>query len=85
MVDYCVGVVKHSTITTGTYGWVLVNGFCDLKTVANSAVAAADPLTLGADGVHVPVIGTMTAEGHGKAMTATGSAGTFSAYVRCWG
>lgn len=85
MVDVPFGVCKHATLTTGTYGWLLTRGFVDLKSVANSAVAAGSPLTLGADGVSVQAITTMTGQSHGKAMTATGSAGTFGAHVRCFG
>lgn len=85
MVDVAFGVVKHSTLTTATYGWVLTKGFCDLKTIANSSVAAGDPVTLGGDGVSVPAITTMTGQVHGKAVEATASAGVFVAYVRCFG
>lgn len=78
------GVVKHATITTAAYGWLLVRGYCDnLENVmASTAVAAGDLLEPGADGdwaAHGSAVPCA------KAMAATGSAGSFAAYVFCKG
>ena len=49
-VDFLVGVVKHSTITTGTYGWVMTQGFCPVEMEADNSCAAGQILALAADG-----------------------------------
>jgi hypothetical protein len=46
--DYAVGVCKHATLTTGTYGWLLQRGFG--KAYALSALVAGDQVCLGTDG-----------------------------------
>ncbi len=48
--DIGVGVVKHATLTTGTYGWLLVRGFGSAKMGANFSCATGECLVLGADG-----------------------------------
>jgi hypothetical protein len=82
------GVVKHATMATATYGWVLTRGFSDVKSeMASTAIAAGDNLCLADDGqVNVPVsaIGQLGPK-VGFAVQATGSAGTAYAYVKCWG
>lgn len=87
--DMLIGVCKHATLTTGAYGWLLTRGFSNFKTVANSSVAAGDPLFLGADGVFGSEItsggtGVIRNLGGavGKVMTATGSAGTGAAFFK---
>lgn len=49
-VDFLVGVVKHSTLTTGTYGWVMTQGFAPVEMEANNSAAAGQILALAADG-----------------------------------
>jgi hypothetical protein len=39
--DMCFGVVQNATLTTGTYGWVLVDGLATVKLAANSALGAS--------------------------------------------
>jgi hypothetical protein len=48
-IDVPIGVCKHATMATSTYGWLLRKGFGPMQ--AGSAVAAGDMLTVGADGV----------------------------------
>jgi len=48
--DYPVGVCKHATLTTGTYGWLLTRGFSPAKAGPDSGIATGNALTLGADG-----------------------------------
>lgn len=84
MLDHAVGVVKHATLTTGTYGWLLVRGFGPAKAPANSGIAAGQLLVLGADGVWgVKSISTdAPAEVVGKCVVATASAGVADAFFR---
>jgi len=49
-VDMLVGVVKHSTLTTGTYGWMMTRGFAAVEMEANNSAAAGQLLALAADG-----------------------------------
>lgn len=50
-----VGVVKHATLTTATYGWVLTKGFSQIEVAANSTVTGAKFMILAADGAFSPV------------------------------
>jgi len=54
--DFAVGVCKHATLTTATYGWLMVKGFG--PALAGSSLAAADLVCLGADGKWVPKLAT---------------------------
>lgn len=49
--DNCFGVVKHATLTTGTYGWVVTKGFVPLEMHANVSGAVASYYSLGGDGL----------------------------------
>lgn len=82
--DVAVGVVKHATLTTGTYGWLLTKGFGPAKLTADSGCAAGQLLTVGGDGVwSVKSLSTaIPSEVYGKAMTATASAGVCDAYFK---
>lgn len=44
----CYGVVKHATLTTATYGWVLRSGRSNLK--ASNSLTSGLPYVLGTDG-----------------------------------
>jgi hypothetical protein len=81
MADFFVGVVHHATLTTATYGWVVVNGFSKVKAVANTGLTAGDPLTAGGDGRWTPAVSTMTANVQGKCTIATASGGIGEAFV----
>lgn len=49
-VDFLAGVVKHSTLTTGTYGWLMTKGFSAVEMEADNSAAAGQLLALAADG-----------------------------------
>ena len=56
----CVGVVKHAAITSSSYGWVMVKGFCNV-TVASASTADYKGIALGAaSGIFVEASGTST-------------------------
>lgn len=78
--DFAVGVCKHATLTTGTYGWLLTRGFVDSMTngMASTAIVAGDVLQVAADGAMAKGV---TGQNIGKAMTATGSAGVANAFI----
>jgi hypothetical protein len=81
-VDLPIGVCKHATLTTGTYGWLLTRGFSSAKAAASTAPAAGDILMLATDGVWtVKSLSTgFMGNVNAKAMTATQSAGVCTAY-----
>ena len=57
--DQLLGVVKHATIPTGSYGWVLTRGIGKVKMMATSGtVAARALLDIGADGFFYGVSNT---------------------------
>jgi hypothetical protein len=49
-VDLAVGVCKHATLTTGTYGWLLTRGFTQAQLGANDSATTGNILRLGVDG-----------------------------------
>ena len=79
-----VGVVKHATITAGSYGWVLTKGFTSV--LVNSATTGDYvPLALGASGKFI--LGSFSAGGtsaiNAYALNAnTGAGGTTYAFIR---
>jgi hypothetical protein len=77
MIDHPIGVVHHTTLTTGTYGWLLTAGYGPGKLATNSGVAAGQLVCAGGDGVvAVKSISTdAPAAVIGKCVAATGSAG----------
>ena len=84
----CVGAVKHATIVTAAYGWVMTKGFLNLYT-ANSVLAAGNVAIGAAVGVADKGIAFGLASGPAtnnvcgmKLLTgATVSAGTFYAFI----
>jgi len=81
----CFGVVRHSTLTTATYGWVLKQGFVQLEADAETGLAVNDRVILGDAGVHTRITGatgTLTPI-HGIVAQATASAGSGFGYVNC--
>jgi hypothetical protein len=49
--EYCAGWVKHATIASGSYGWILKKGVVDAKNAkAGSAPVINEPAYLGSDG-----------------------------------
>ena len=35
-VDFLIGVCKHATLTTATYGWLMTRGFCQVELSTNN-------------------------------------------------
>ena len=75
MVDFALGMVKHSTMATATYGWLLTKGFATFIAGANDSFAAGNPISLGIDGAFVyKTISTgFVSPAIGKAVQATAS------------
>lgn len=75
-IDRVLGVVKHATLTTGTYGWLLTRGFGSL--VVSSTVAANDYVAIGANG---KVITAVTFPGFAKVASAAVTGASTAAYI----
>jgi hypothetical protein len=93
--DFPIGFVKHSTITTGGYGWLLSRGFTKVAMAANASATTSDVLYPAAAGL-VAAAGNALSAGCGIVLQPIGyvvsgaaSAGSGSngalAYVRCYG
>lgn len=48
--DFLVGVCRHATLTTGTYGWLATKGFVPVQMGAGDSCAAGGLLTPAVDG-----------------------------------
>lgn len=58
-VDALIGVVRHATLTTQTYGWVVTRGITPIQMLAASGtVSQRTPVELGANGLFAPVSNT---------------------------
>jgi hypothetical protein len=81
--DVLVGVAKHADIATGSYGWVVTQGFTQVTMAATSgSVAAGGLLELSADGTFAPRSNTTGNNNFvGKAMAAIASSATGTAYI----
>lgn len=84
LADILMGVCKHVTLTTGTYGWLVCEGFAPAKAVPDTGLVAGGMLSLGADGRFAPALSTMTANVFGKCMIATISGGIGEAYFKAF-
>lgn len=86
-VHACVGVVRHTTIPTAYYGYVVTRGFTQINMGANNSAAAGDLILLGTDGKFGPKsISTgnpAPACGHAMAAIASGASG--SAFINICG
>lgn len=80
--DFPVGVVKHATLTTATYGWLLTHGFGPCAANTDESLSAGNLLTVGADGACVAkTISTgYPCPAIGKVVVATASAGVGEAF-----
>lgn len=85
-----VGVVRHVTMTTNTYGWVMARGFTNVEGDADSTITGDYvALALSKDGTfhqHYPVtdavhVGTFAVVGFGLDVD-TASGGSFYALIR---
>lgn len=86
-VNPCVGVVKNRDIPTANYGWVMVRGFVNVHSTANSTIVGDYvSIGLGAAGAFgnavqgTSVVGTLNVAGFALGAN-TGSAGTFYAFI----
>jgi hypothetical protein len=82
-VDLCVGVCKHATMTTATYGWLLTKGFGKVVDSVGNGIAAGSIVILAADGkvtaktVSTDFVGPVL----GKCMGAIASASSGDCYI----
>jgi hypothetical protein len=82
-VDLLAGVCKHATLTTGTYGWLVVKGFCQVEMEADNSAAAGQLLALAADGEFALKSNSTgyPTPAIGKSMEAIASAGSGTAFI----
>ena len=87
--EYCAGFVKHESITTGKYGWLMKKGVIDVDNgIASSAPADGDVVYLSTDGKFIAGSGKMATAatdfigGHviGKVLSAGASGGTGASF-----
>lgn len=86
--DIVLGVVRHATITTNTYGWVVVKGVTPIKMGATSGTVTTGGLVeVAANGLFVPVSNTTGNKSPcvGKAMTTIASSANGDAFISCYG
>lgn len=85
-VDFCMGHVKHATLTTAAYGWLLTKGFGQGDMHDDQSCAAGALVILAADGklTNKTISTGFVAPAHGKAMAAiaSGASGTF--FFKCF-
>ena len=94
--DFPIGFVKHATITTGAYGWLLTRGFTYVNMAANASATTADVLYPAGAG-QVAAAGNAVSAGcgivlqpigyvcSGAASAGSGNSGGALAYVRAYG
>lgn len=89
--DLPIGFAKHSTITTGAYGWLLTRGFTKVQMTANNSATTSDVLYPGAGGV-AGTLGQATSsitglifQPIGYVVSGAASGSSAFAYVRCYG
>lgn len=85
-VDLCFGLVKHATLTTGTYGWVMTRGFAPIEMQANNSAAAGQLVCLAADGEFALKSNSTgyPSPAVGKTMEAIASGASGQAYITIW-
>ncbi len=84
--DFAIGFCKHADIATGSYGWVVTQGFCSAVAVSTSGtVVTGGPFYLAADGKVAPASGNSAGNGLiiGKAMATFISGASGPVYVNC--
>lgn len=82
-VDNLVGVCRHATMTTATYGWIVQKGFVQVNMGANNSAAAGELVVLGTDGKFAPksLSTGNPANAAGKFMAAIASGASGTAYI----
>lgn len=77
-----IGVVKHATLTTATYGWVLVQGFGTIEMGADNSAAVRANIYVGADGTGA---GAAASEHpYATIVSAAASGASAGAYISCF-
>lgn len=89
--DMPMGFVKHTTLTTGTYGWLLSRGFTKVQLGTNNSATTSDVLFPGAGGL-VGTLGQaqssvtgLVYQPIGYVVSGAASGSSALAYVRCYG
>lgn len=89
--DLPIGFVKHATLTTGTYGWLLTRGFTKAQLGANNSATTSDVIFPGAGGL-VGTLGQAASsvtgliyQPIGYVVSGAASGSSALAYVRCYG
>jgi hypothetical protein len=79
-----VGIIKHATLTTGTYGWMMIKGFAQFEMGADNSCAAGVNLSLGTDGVFAArsISTGVLGNAPGVAMSATASSLSGTGFFR---
>jgi len=82
-VDFAIGVVKHSGLATGEYGWLMTRGFMEIEMSPNNSCTTAQMLNLGPDGGFAQVSNTtgQASPYIAKAMHGVDSGASVTAYV----
>ena len=86
--DFCMGVVKHTTIPAGSYGWLMTRGFAPIQASAAVAIQPGEQVVLGANGFFTNIILSAAttvpySEVVGKCVQSAASASTVgAAYIR---
>lgn len=86
-VDRPVGWVQHTTLTTGTYGWVATRGVINVQMSAAISVAIGGLLTAGTNGFMTSAqlsAATSTLQGPACARALSNIASTASGYAYVW-
>lgn len=85
-VDLLVGVCRHATLTTATYGWLVTKGFVQIQMGTDNSMAAGGLVGLGVDGKFAPksLSTGVPAPAFGKAMAAIASGASGTAYIRAF-
>lgn len=84
--EHCAGFVKHESIPSGYYGWILKKGVVNAwNSKVGSVPVVNEPAYLGTDGgfmTEVVVVTNAVAHGHviGKVLSAGASGGTGASY-----
>lgn len=87
--DHVVGVCYHSTLTTGTYGWLLTRGIGTIITSTSVALATGAVATVQGDGYWDNLaVSALTSQvqptARAKMLTTATSASTGTAYISCY-
>lgn len=82
----CVGLIKHATLTTGAYGWVMVKGYQSVEMVS-ATTGDYLPIAMGAGGDFIEAEAEVTTAGTGAPCglvldANTGAGGSAYAFIK---